>query len=92
MVDWHFKRLDALAAISKRAAEDLTLPGSAREMFLRSYHLARTLRQIGLTESQRPLDDAFTAMCEACKDASLHGCAPTDASFDRCRLVAAQMS
>lgn len=92
MVDWHYKRMDALAAISRRNADNLTLSESARELFLRSYYLANTLKHFGVTECKRPLECAFDAMCGACKEASLHQCDPSEASFHRCRLVVAQMS
>ncbi len=92
MADWHYKRMDTLAAISKRAADDVTLPSPAREMFLISHELANTSNHFDQTDHARLLDRAFTAMCGACRQANLHLCTPPDTTFQRCRLIVAHLA
>lgn len=87
MTNWDYKNMDAVAAISRRYAEDASLPHGSRERFLSSFYLASTLKHFNGVQCGNHLKRAFDTMCDACKDAQLRRCADAPATFHRCPLV-----
>ncbi len=87
MTNWHYKDMDAVAAISRRYADDASLPHESRQRFLSSFYLASTLKHFTGVQSGGNLKRTFDTMCDACKAAQLRHCADVVATFHRCPLV-----
>ena len=86
MANWHYKHMDTLATISKRLADDPTLPSPSRELFLQSHELASTLKHFN-QPAARSQDRAFAALCKACNVSARYQCPPGEATFQNCLLI-----
>jgi len=79
--------LDRLAEISKDLGKDESLPDASRQLFSKALDLAEAHREGSIGADGNPVEQTFTALCEACKAAGLHQCEKGHDGFLACKLV-----
>lgn len=84
MGNWNQKHLDKVAEISKRYANDASIPESARMLFAEAFTTAKSLELQVRTGS---VEQVFTLLCVAANDAGFCKCNKLGCCFSTCELV-----